>query len=233
MKAVVVGGGLLGAELAGGVATLRHDVTFLVREPWYFLKGIQRTTGRIVEGAIRRARLRCSPLRTRSPSFVAIVSCGVLSPIRQGVRRGNGQGATMGVNPTSALPVQSGIATSRGILVDPALRTSRHECICRRRDCAEIRWADARPPEVEQLWYSADKQGRAVARSMCGDPRPYDPGIFFNSAMFFDVHYALSVRGAIRITARTRRPLYLAVDWLPGGCAQKRHCDGHNLRRSK
>jgi hypothetical protein len=24
---------------------------------------------------------------------------------------------------------------------------------------------------------------------MCGDPRPYEPGIFFNSAMFFDVDY--------------------------------------------
>ena len=70
--------------------------------------------------------------------------------------------------------------------MDATLATSRPN-VYAAGDCAEIKTTDS--TYIEQLWYSADRQGRAVARSMCGDPRPYDPGIFFNSAMFFDVDY--------------------------------------------
>ncbi len=39
-------------------------------------------------------------------------------------------------------------------------------------------------------------QGAYAARAMLGDPKPYDPGTFYNSAMFFDVDYIYI--GAVR-----------------------------------
>ncbi len=187
MKAVVVGGGLLGAELA---EVWRHsgvEVTFLVREPWYFPKGLSEPQGRIVEAAIRRHGCdlhlgeEVAEFRGSGKLSGAVTSSGRQLDIEAA-------GITIGVEPNTDLAQASGIAVGRGILVDPTLATSRPNVFAAG-DCAEIRTPNEDRTRLEQLWYSADKQGRAVARSMCGDPRPYDPGVFFNSAMFFDVAY--------------------------------------------
>jgi hypothetical protein len=54
-------------------------------------------------------------------------------------------------------------------------------------DCAEF----ARDGEwiVEQIWYSAKRQGELAARAMLGDRVRYEPPIFYNSAKFFEIEY--------------------------------------------
>jgi NAD(P)H-nitrite reductase large subunit len=42
---------------------------------------------------------------------------------------------------------------------------------------------------VEQIWYSARRQGELAARAMLGDSVQYEPPLFFNSAKFFDIEY--------------------------------------------
>jgi len=42
---------------------------------------------------------------------------------------------------------------------------------------------------VEQIWYSAKRQGGLAALAMLGDPIDYKPPIFFNSAKFFEIEY--------------------------------------------
>lgn len=187
MKAVVVGGGLLGAELAEVWCHAGVDVTFLVREPWYFPRGLSEPQGRIAEEAARRAGCdlyvdeEIAELRGSSKVSRVMTKSGKEF-------QAEAVGVTIGVEPNIELAKASGIATGRGVLVDSALATSRPN-VYAAGDCAEIKLADSGRTLIEQLWYSADKQGRAAAFSMCGDPRPYDPGIFFNSAMFFDVDY--------------------------------------------
>jgi hypothetical protein len=55
-------------------------------------------------------------------------------------------------------------------------------------DCAEIQ-PDGRPAFVEQIWYSAKRQGELAARAMLGDAVAYMPPAFYNSAKFFEIEY--------------------------------------------
>ena len=187
MNAVVIGGGLLGAELAEVWHRLGLHVTVLVREPWYFPKALSEPQGRVVEVAFRRHG--CELLL--GEEVAQFKGEGSISGV---VTRSGKQfsadlvGVTIGVKPNIDLARASGLETARGILVDPTLRTSR-EHILSAGDCAEIKVPGSDRTRIEQLWYSAQGQGRAAARSMCGDTTPYDPGLFYNSAMFFDVDY--------------------------------------------
>ena len=187
MRAVVIGGGLLGAELAEVWRHFGLPVTMLVREPWYFPRGLSEPQGRIVEQAIRlhgcdlflneevanfTGETRVTGVVTKSGKTIPADIVGI----------------TVGVEPNLALARDSGLAVNRGVLVDGLLRTSRPN-IFAAGDCAEIAVAETRPGMVEQLWYSAMRQGEQAARVMCGDLRPYDAGIFYNSAAFFDRYY--------------------------------------------
>ncbi len=56
-------------------------------------------------------------------------------------------------------------------------------------DCAEfINPLPGRKP-VEQVWYTGRIMGETVAKTICGKRSPYSPGIWFNSAKFFDIEY--------------------------------------------
>jgi NADPH-dependent 2,4-dienoyl-CoA reductase/sulfur reductase-like enzyme len=83
--------------------------------------------------------------------------------------------------------VQTPPAINRGILVDSGFRTSLPE-VYAAGDCAEIQTPDSKS-FVEQIWYSAKRQGELAARSMLGDPIDYQRPLFFNSAKFFDIEY--------------------------------------------
>jgi NADPH-dependent 2,4-dienoyl-CoA reductase/sulfur reductase-like enzyme len=69
-------------------------------------------------------------------------------------------------------------------------------------DCAEVE-LPGQAPIVEQLWYSAKRQGRLAARSMLGDPIQYEPPIFFNSSKLFDIEYT-----AVGRFTKTMREFY-------------------------
>ena len=114
-------------------------------------------------------------------------------------------GATVGVEPNVELAQASGLEVARGVVVDTHLRTSREHFFAAG-DCAEIRGGDS--PLIEQLWYSAGRQGEAAARAMCGDSRPYDPGLFYNSAMFFGLDY-VAIGASNPGAGSARRPWFL------------------------
>ena len=194
MTAVVVGGGLLGAELA---EVWRHHgahVIFLVNQAWYFPRGLSEPQGRIVEEAIRRQgcelhlQEEIAEIRPRNQTAEVVTKSGKIFRV-------DAIGVTIGVEPNIALAQASGLAVRRGILVDQTLCTSLPH-VYAAGDCAEIPTRDGVNTYIEQLWYGALHQGAYVARAMIGDPRPYDPGIFYNSAMFFDVDYLYI--GAVR-----------------------------------
>ena len=82
----------------------------------------------------------------------------------------------------------SGIETDRGILVDEQLRTNVPD-VYAVGDCAQHRNPPADRKPVEQIWYSGRMQGETVANTICQKPTKYIPGVFFNSAKFFDIEY--------------------------------------------
>ena len=189
-RAVVIGGGLIGVE----VAEILHDrglhVTFLIRENWYFPLALD---GR--ESALVAEHMRAHGVDVR----LGINVEG--GPARPGRPAPGGQGRRLrGAGPTSWSPRSGWCPTpaflaggcspsSQGgaIEVDDALRTGAPD-VWAAGDCANVTWADgSRRPE--QLWYTARDQGRIAALSMLGDEVAYRRGAWYNSAKFFDLEW--------------------------------------------
>ena len=186
MRAVVIGGGLLGAELSEVWRHAGLDVTFLVLEPWYFPKALSEPQGRIVEAEIRKHK--CA---LHIPEEV--VEFKGNSRVSQVLTKSGREfeadivGVAIGVTPNTDFAKSSGIDVGKGIIVDQTLSTSR-EGVFAAGDCAEIS-RETSGTFIEQLWYSADKQARTAARNMCGDSISYNTGLFYNTAKFFDLDY--------------------------------------------
>ncbi len=97
-------------------------------------------------------------------------------------------GITIGVHPNIGFLEDSGIETDRGILVNEFLETS-VPSVYAVGDCAQHREAPPDRRTLEQIWYSGRMQGETVAKTICGERMHYIPGVFFNSAKFFDIEY--------------------------------------------
>lgn len=188
MRGIVIGGGLLGAEISEVWRHYGMHVTFLILEDWYFQKALSEEQGRLTESTFRKHGV---DVRTNEEVAGFIEKDGKLV----GVRTKSGLEfpcdlacVTIGVEPRTSLAQVSGLDVGRGIVVDRTLQTSRPNVFACG-DCAEIRDAATGKSTVELLWYSARAQGCHAAHTMVGAAKPYDPGMFYNSAMFFDLDY--------------------------------------------
>lgn len=188
-RAVVIGGGLIGVEVA---EILRHRglrVTWLVRERWYFPVALDEAEALMVAEHVRRQGVDVR------------LGAGVEEILRHGdgrvraVRAGGEEipcdlvAVTIGVVPNTSFLRDGPVTLSAGgaIEVDDALRTS-VPGVWAAGDCANVTWADGtRRPE--QLWYTARDQGRVAAAGMLGDEVAYRRGTWYNSAKFFDLEY--------------------------------------------
>lgn len=186
-NATVVGGGLIGVELVECLVHHKLPVRFLVREPHFFHAALSKDEAAIVEAHLRQhgvelhtneelARLgldkegRISEIETMSGQ---IYPCDLL-------------GVAIGVEPAVAWlrSVSTPPDIGRGIKVDASFQTS-IPSIYAAGDCAEI----GSPAFVEQLWYSARRQGEFAAQSMLGDKVSYARPIFYNSSKFFEIEF--------------------------------------------
>ncbi len=187
-SAAIVGGGLIGIELAEMLHTRGIHVTFLVRERSYWSNILPLEESRLVNRVILEQGIG---LRLET-QLEEVLDDG--SGRCRGVRTGRGEelecqlvGLTAGVSPNIDLVRGSAIRTGRGILVDRSLRTSVPDVFAAG-DCAEIELAGGKNL-VQQVWYTGKRQGEAVADVIAGERRDYEPGIWFNSAKFFDLEY--------------------------------------------
>jgi NADPH-dependent 2,4-dienoyl-CoA reductase/sulfur reductase-like enzyme len=188
-RAVVIGGGLIGVEVAEILARRGLHVTFVIRETWYFPVALDAQ-----EAALVAEHLRTHGIDVRLETPGEAILRGPDGAVR--AFRVSGEEipcdlvvAAIGVVPNTAFLASSPIARGAGggIEVDEGLRASAAG-VWAAGDCANVRWADgSRRPE--QLWYTARDQGRAAAASMAGDPVAYRRGTWYNSAKFFDLEY--------------------------------------------
>jgi NADPH-dependent 2,4-dienoyl-CoA reductase/sulfur reductase-like enzyme len=188
-RAVVIGGGLIGVE----VAEILHDrglhVTFLIRENWYFPLALD---GK--ESALVAEHMRAHGVDVRLGIGVEEVLRGPEGRPRAIKVDGSEVLAdlvvtSIGVVPNTAFLAGGPLALAPGgaIEVDDALR-ARAPDVWAAGDCANVTWADgSRRPE--QLWYTARDQGRIAALSMLGDEVAYRRGAWYNSAKFFDLEW--------------------------------------------
>lgn len=188
-KAVVVGGGLIGIELAECFVHHGLETTFLIREPYYWPASLSREESGIVIEHMRSHGLnvvvgdevamvgsyggRVSDVTTKSGHTLNADVLGICIGVRANLDRTHGWMAQPEVG--------------RGILVNERFETSLPD-VYACGDCCEIK-----KPEggslVELIWYSAKRHGEIVARNVFGDAIAYKPPVFFNSSKFFEIEF--------------------------------------------
>ncbi len=188
-SAAVIGGGLIGIEVAEILLLDGVDVHFLVREPHFWPVALNQAEASLVSDHMRS---HGCDLRLSTEVSELVGSGGRVS----GVRTKDGGEfpadlvvVAIGVRPQTDFLRDSGLSFDErgGIVVDDQLQTG-FDNVWAAGDCTSVVWFNGvRRPE--QLWYTSRDQGRIAGRSMVGDAVEYKRGIFYNSAKFFDIEY--------------------------------------------
>lgn len=189
-SAVIVGGGLIGIELAEMFLSRNIEVHFMVREKlfWgnvlpeqdarFIMKHMEKHHGLIMhygeelEEIVDNGQGEASAVLTKSGQRI---DCQFV-------------GLTAGVSPNIQFLKDTEIETDRGIMVNRMLETNVKD-IYAIGDCAQFREPLPNRRPIEQVWYTGKFMGETVAKTITGTPTEYDPGHWFNSAKFFDVEY--------------------------------------------
>ena len=188
-RAVVVGGGLIGVEMAEMLHSRHIPVTFLVREEHFWGNVLPRHGGELVSKHIRKHGIDLR-LETELKSIESDGSGRVQSVIDSNGDRIECQfvGLTAGVHPNTELAANAGLEVEKGILVDEFLQTS-FDNIYALGDCVQHRNPQPGRTAIEQVWYTGRKMGETVAQTITGERTAYEPGPWFNSAKLFDIEY--------------------------------------------
>ena len=188
--AAVVGGGLIGIEMAEMFKSRNIGVSLIVREQSYWSNVLPPEESEMISRHIKAHHI---DLRLG-------VNLGEITDNGSGqadgiiIKETNEKidcgyvGLTAGVSPNIQFLKEGSLETNRGILVNNYLQTS-IENVYAIGDCAEL--SDPRPGRrsIEAVWYTGRMMGETVAYNVTGTPIAYDPGIWFNSAKFLDIEY--------------------------------------------
>ena len=189
-SAVIVGGGLIGVEMAEMLATRRIEVSMLVRESRYWNSILPNEEAELIGKHIKshginlllesnleeiqgdeQGRVKAVKIKETGE----IIDCQVV-------------GIATGVSPNVSFLKDSGLDIERGIMVNDRLQTNIPN-VYAVGDCAQFRTPKPLHPPVEQLWYTGKMHGRVCAFNICDHDITYDRGNWYNSAKFFDVEY--------------------------------------------
>lgn len=187
---VIVGGGLIGIELAEMLHTRGRHPILLVRESSYWSNVLAREESAMVNRLIRNAgiELRLGEELDRIEDDGQGNAGGVVT--KSGTKIPcQFVGLTAGVRPNLSALEGSGIDVARGIKVDETLATNIPD-VWAAGDCAHVH-PEAGEPYLQQVWYTGRFQGEVVARNILGDNVRYERGIWYNSAKFLDVEYQI------------------------------------------
>lgn len=188
--AVITGGGLIGVEMAEMLQSRNIGVTFLVREERFWGGVMPKEEGELINRHMTKDHHVDLRLQTELKQIVPDETGRVRRIITSKDEKIDCQfvGLTIGVTPNIDFLKGSGIELNRGILVNRNLQTNIPD-VYALGDCAEFKEPFANRRPIEQVWYTGRMMGEALAQTICGKPTEYKPGIWFNSAKFFDIEY--------------------------------------------
>ena len=187
--AVIVGGGLIGIEMAEMLRSRNIAVTFLVREEWFWANVLSKEEGELIQRHIAEHHIdllleteldkinddgsgRVKSITTKDGKEIACQFVGI----------------TAGVSPNIDFLKDSTIDTKRGILVNEYLETNIPD-VYAIGDCAQFAKEIPGRRPIEQVWYTGRMQAQTLAQTLCGNKTEYQPGPWFNSAKFLDIEY--------------------------------------------
>ncbi|MEP1035193.1 NAD(P)/FAD-dependent oxidoreductase [Ekhidna sp.] len=187
--ALILGGGLIGVEMAEMLHSRHIPVTYLIREEHFWGNMLPEEESTLIDNHLTKQGIdlrqeteldeilddgngRVSGVKTKSGE---IIDCQFV-------------GLTVGVHPNIDLVKDSKVATDRGILVDENLQTNITN-VYAIGDCAQLKNPPSHRRPIEAVWYVGRMMGETVARTITGKETQYRPGVWFNSAKFFDIEY--------------------------------------------
>jgi NAD(P)H-nitrite reductase large subunit len=189
-RAVIVGGGLIGIELAEMINSRNIPVTFLVREDSFWNAVLPEGESQMINRHIKNHHIDLR-LGMNLKEIVAdengkaksviitetgeTIDCDVV-------------GLTAGVSPNIDFIKDSDIETGRGVKVNRLLETNIKD-VYAIGDCAEQHQPIGQRRPIEAVWYTGRMMGETLAQTICGNPTEYKPGHWFNSAKFLDIEY--------------------------------------------
>lgn len=189
-RAVIVGGGLIGIELAEMLRSRNIPVTFLVRED-SFWNGVLPTQ----ESEMINEHIKDHHIDLRLGTNLKEIKSDKNGRVKSIIIEETGEeifcnivGLTAGVSPNIDFIKDSGIAFERGIKVNRFLETNIKN-VYAIGDCAEQHEAIGLRRNIEAVWYTGRMMGETVAQTLCGNRTEYKPGHWFNSAKFLDIEY--------------------------------------------
>lgn len=189
-RAVIIGGGLIGIELAEMLNSRNIPVTFLVRESSFWNGVLPEGESQMINRHIKNhhidLRLSCNLKEIISDDngkvkSIIIEETGEELPC-------DFVGLTAGVTPNISFLKDSKIKINRGVLVNRFLETNIKD-VYAIGDCAEQHEAIGNRRSIEAVWYTGRMMGETLAQTICGNRMEYNPGHWFNSAKFLDIEY--------------------------------------------
>jgi NAD(P)H-nitrite reductase large subunit len=188
-QAVIAGGGLIGVELAEMLHSRGIKVTLLVREKSYWASTLPSEESALVTQQIQKHGIE---LRFETELKEILGTTRV-----EGVTTSRGEkmdcqlvGLTIGVTPNVGFLKNKNLDLQKGILVNEYLETNIPD-VYAIGDCVEHRQPKEGRKSIEQIWYTGRIMGETVAKTICVERTAYQPGVFFNSAKFFDLEYQI------------------------------------------
>ena len=187
--AVIVGGGLIGVELAEMLHTRNIEVTMLVRENHFWGSVLPAEEGKLISDHIQQHGINLL-FETELDEIIPDENNHVKAITTKSGKQIDCQlvGIATGVKPNISFLKNTELETEIGILVNRNLETNIPD-VYAIGDCAQQREAIGNRKSVEAVWYTGRMMGETVAQTICGNTTAYNPGIWFNSAKFFDIEY--------------------------------------------
>ncbi len=188
-SAVIVGGGLIGIEMAEMLHSRKIHVTIFVRENFYWNNVLPKEEGQLIgrhiadHGIVLRLNTELKEITSDDQNCVT----GVISKTGEQLKC-QFVGLTTGVKPNIGFIEGDEIETDQGVLINEYFETSMPD-VYAAGDCAQFRKPKEGEPAIEQLWYTGKMQAETLAKTICGNKSEYKRGIWFNSAKFFDLEY--------------------------------------------
>ncbi|MEB2779795.1 FAD/NAD(P)-binding oxidoreductase [Algoriphagus sp. C2-6-M1] len=189
-RAVIVGGGLIGIEMAEMLAYKEIPVTFLVRESGFWDNILPKEESELVGRHMREHHIELR-LNEELGEIISDSNARV-----KAVRTKSGEeiqcqfvGLTAGVSPNIDFLRSTELEVNRGVKVDLSFQTNISN-VYSIGDCAEFHEAPAPDRKsVEQVWYTGRMHGETLGYILAGKKLTYKPGVWFNSAKFLDIEY--------------------------------------------
>lgn len=188
-RGVIVGGGLIGVEMAEMLLSRGIEVTFLVRESLFWGNVLPEQEAKLIMKHMKEHHVDLR-LNTELDEIIGDENgrATAIKTVKGEVIECGWVGLTAGVTPNIGFLSNSKIETNKGILVDEHFKTN-IDNVYAIGDCAEFKKPVAGRRPVEQVWYTGKIMGKSLAKTLTGTPTSYAPGHWFNSAKFFDIEY--------------------------------------------